>query len=145
MLNFVARKDSDEFYVLDLCDELIGEPGSRQHMFDWLLGDPSPKTGKSRRLPVDAYWPNINLVVEYRERQHYEEVGHFDKPDRLTVSGVHRGIQRRLYDERREHEIPSHGLRLVIIKASDLHASPNGRLKRNVDADRATIAQFLGF
>jgi len=36
------------------------------------------------------------VFVEYRELQHDHFVTHFDKPDRLTVSGVHRGVQRAL-------------------------------------------------
>src|SRR5688500_2545073 len=82
-----GRVHSDEFYVLDLCDETLGEPGLRQHRFPWLLGDPSPKTGRTVTLPVDGYWPTRNLVVEFYERQHSEAVPFF-KPDRLTVSGV---------------------------------------------------------
>lgn len=34
-----ARADSDESYVIDLC-EVLGERARRQHRFDWLLGDP---------------------------------------------------------------------------------------------------------
>jgi hypothetical protein len=34
----VRRADSDEAYVLDLCDEVLGDRGSRQHRFDWLVG-----------------------------------------------------------------------------------------------------------
>jgi hypothetical protein len=105
-----ARADSDEAYVLDLCDAILGEPASRQHRFDWLVGDPG-RNGRSRALPVDAYYAARQLVVEYRERQHDGPVAHFDKSDVLTVSGVHRGIQRRIYDERRAVEIPAHGLR----------------------------------
>jgi hypothetical protein len=55
---------------------------------------------------------------------------HFDKPDVLTVSGVHRGIQRRIYDKRRAVEIPAHGLRLIVVKPSDLVADRRGRLLR---------------
>lgn len=91
----IGRADSDEFYVLDLCDLVLAEVGSRQHGFDWLLGDPG-SPGRRARLPVDGYWPQANVVVEYRERQHDQSVTHFDKPDRLTVSGVHRGLQRAL-------------------------------------------------
>ncbi|MEV0905093.1 hypothetical protein [Streptomyces hokutonensis] len=60
----MGRDNSDEAYVLDLCDQLLGEPGLRQHRFDWLLGDPG-SNGQRRRLPVDAYWPGQHLVVEY--------------------------------------------------------------------------------
>lgn len=65
----MGRETSDEEYVLQLCDELLGEVGLRQHLFDWLLGDPG-KHGSRRRLPVDGYWPGHRVVVEYRELQH---------------------------------------------------------------------------
>jgi len=73
--------------VIDLCDAVLGEQAARQHRFEWLLGDPS-LTGRQAKLPVDAYWAHHRLVVEYRELQHDQPVPHFDKPDRLTVSGA---------------------------------------------------------
>ncbi|HML51996.1 MAG TPA: hypothetical protein PKD84_11425 [Propionicimonas sp.] len=91
----MGRECSDEYYVLDLVDEALGEKALRQHRFDWLLGDPG-KSGRRDKLPVDGYWPRANIVVEYREFQHERPVPHFDKPDRLTVSGV----QRAFYDTR---------------------------------------------
>lgn len=138
----MARTESDEAYVLDLCDEVLQSNGLRQHRFDWLLGDPG-KSGRQVRLPVDAFWPEHGLVVEYRERQHDEAVPHFDKPDRLTVSGVHRGLQRALYDRRREELIPVHGLRLVVIKPADLVANAQGRLLRFRADDAEKIASLL--
>ena len=48
------RADSDEFYVLDLCDAALGVAGSRQHRFKWLQGDVSPITGRTVCLPVDS-------------------------------------------------------------------------------------------
>lgn len=139
----MGRESSDEFYVLDRCDEVLAERGFRQHRFDWLLGDPG-KSGRRVRLPVDGYWPGAGIVVEYRERQHGQAVAHFDKPDRLTVSGVHRGLQRALYDARRDREIPAHGLMLVVITPDDLVATPRGRLRRTVDFDRESIRRLLG-
>ncbi|GAA4153622.1 hypothetical protein GCM10022286_00250 [Gryllotalpicola daejeonensis] len=139
----MTRADSDEHYVLDLCDLVLGTPCSRQHRFDWLVGDPG-RNGSCRRLPVDAYWPELGLVVEYREKQHNEAVAFFDKPERMTVSGVHRGAQRRLYDRRREQLIPQHGLRLVIITPTQLDARPNGRLRRSRDHDLEAIRAILG-
>ncbi len=138
----MGRADSDEHYVLDLCDEVLGERSSRQHLFDWLVGDPSPETGKARRLPVDAYWERFKLVVEFREHQHYEAVAHFDKPDRVTVSGVHRGEQRRIYDQRREELVPAHGLRLIIIKSSDFELRGKN-LRRSPDSDREVVRRNL--
>lgn len=69
-------------------------------------------------------------MVEYRERQHDKPTPFFDKPGRLTVSGVERGEQRALYDARRDAEIPAHGLRLLVIRPADLDANSRGRLYR---------------
>jgi hypothetical protein len=82
-------------------------------------------------------------VVEYRERQHDQPVPHFDKPHRLTISGVHRGRQRAIYDARRDTLIPTHGIRLVVIRPCDLVSNPHGRLRRDHDSDRATIRTLL--
>ncbi|MFD9203692.1 hypothetical protein ACFWDP_36165 [Streptomyces anthocyanicus] len=136
-----ARDDSDEAYVVGLCDLVLGERALTQHTFDWLLGDPGAG-GRRVRLPVDAYWPGHGLVVEYRELQHDRPVPHFDKPDRLTVSGVHRGEQRALYDARREVEIPAHGLRLVVVRPADLPADGRGRLRRSEKADLAALRKL---
>jgi hypothetical protein len=138
----MGRDASDEAYVMGLCDRAVGEVGLRQHRFDWLVGDPG-KSGHRVRLPVDGYWPWANLVVEYRERQHDEPVLHFDKPDRLTVSGVHRGAQRALYDARREELVPAHGIRLVMITPRDLAATTRGRLRRNTDDDLHAVRALL--
>ncbi|HEY9441232.1 MAG TPA: hypothetical protein VIS29_21825 [Streptomyces sp.] len=138
----MSRDDSDETYVIDLCDEVFAEKSMRHHRFDWLLGDPGTN-GRQVTLPVDAYWPGRELVVEYRERQHDEPVPFFDKPDRLTVSGVHRGEQRALYDARRETEIPAHGLWFVVIRPDDLDADGRGRLRRNRESDLRVVRKLL--
>ena len=127
----------DEHYVIDLCDEVLGESAQRQHRFDFLRGD------ANTLLPIDAYYPSLNLAVEYRERQHTQRVTHFDKPDRMTVSGVHRGEQRRIYDERRREVLPKHGIRLVEIEYSSLKCRNNGRLIRDRAADLAVIRDML--
>lgn len=77
-----SRQASDEYYVIDLCDEILGQKSSRQHRFDFLKGD----TGIM--LPVDAFYAKLNLVVEYHECQHTESVSLFD--NKRTVSGVPR-------------------------------------------------------
>jgi hypothetical protein len=135
-----ARSRSDEAYVIDLCDELLEEKGQRQHTFDWLVGDPG-RSGACRRLPVDAYYQQRCLVVEYRERQHDEAVPFFDR--RHTVSGVGRGEQRRIYDRRKEAEIPKRALRLLIITPMQLDANRQGRLRRNREHDLRMLKSLL--
>lgn len=134
------RAESDEHYVLDLCDEVLGSPSRRQATFPWLLGDVSPTTGRSRVLPVDGYWPDLDLVVEFQEKQHFEAVAIFDR--RQTVSGVPRGEQRRLYDLRKAELIPAHGLRLVVIKKSAFLVRSD-KIVRDHDGDREIVRQHL--
>lgn len=62
----------DEAYIVDLCDELLGCRAQRQHRFPFLCGD------SGRCLPVDAFYAGLNLVIEYRERQH-------SKPCRFSI------------------------------------------------------------
>lgn len=137
-----SRKDSDEHYVLDLCDEVLGRKGLRQHRFDFLLGDPNAQ-GKCTKLPVDSYYPELNLVIEYKEQQHTKSNKFFDKPDLFTVSGVHRGEQRKIYDQRRLEVLPNHGIRVVEISYSDFECDGRGRVKRNYNNDLKNIKRII--
>ena len=128
-----GRASSDEYYVIGLCNEALGMDGEQQYKFPFLLGD------SRRALPVDAYYRELNLVVEYYERQHTEEVKFFNR--RMTVSGVSRGEQRKIYDERRRIELPKHGIKLVIISYTDFGNSKT--LLRNHDADLAVVKEIL--
>lgn len=137
------RSDSDEAWVLDLCDAILGEQSRRQHSFDWLRGDRSLKTGRRRRLPVDAYYPKSRIVVEYCERQHFEPVAHFDKPGQLAATGMPRREQRSRYDALRERVIPEHGLQLLVVTPKDLDSKPNGRLRRHATEDLSALVAML--
>ena len=136
------NKDKDEDYVIGLCDKVLGMKSSRQHKFDFLVGDPG-KNGTCAKLPVDAYYKELKLVIEYRERQHTESVYHFDKPNKLTVSGVHRGEQRKIYDERRRLVFPKHDIQLVEISYSDFKHSKQKGIIRNNDFDESIVKQKL--
>ncbi len=136
------RTDREAGYVLDRVDALLGHQSLREHRFAWLRGDPGA-SGRSMTLPVDAYWPDLGLVIEVYERQHDHPVAHFDKPDRLTVSGVHRGEQRRIYDERRRTLVPAHGLTLLIIRTTLLTVDRRGRLLRDTAADDPVLRGLL--
>lgn len=129
-------------YVLDLCDESLGIRGLREHSFDWLRGDPPPGRAQGMRLRVDSFWPDLNLVVEVNELQHDESHAFFDR--RQTVSGVGRGQQRRIYDLRRAELIPLQGIRLVVIRPSDLSIGPRGHRMPDRAADTAVIQRLLG-
>lgn len=125
----------DESYVIDLCDEVLGLKAKRQHHFPFLLGD------SGRSLPVDAYYEGLKLVVEYCERQHSEPVPFFDR--RMTVSGVGRGEQRRIYDERRKEILPLHDICLISILYSDFEYDSKKRIVRNYEHDKQIVRKKL--
>ena len=137
------RTQSDEAYIIDLCDQVLGKKGSRQHKFDFLRGDPGKDGKQGVKLPVDAYYCNLNLVIEYRERQHTEEVNHFDKPDKMTISGVHRGDQRKIYDQRRREVLPKQGIELIEISYDDFNHNNRKKIVRNKTAVLEIVQKLL--
>jgi hypothetical protein len=136
------KSDNDAFYLLNFCDDILGVEGSREHRFDWLRGDLSERTGRSMTLPVDGYWAELKLVVEIMESQHYVPTPHFDKPNVMTVSGVHRGLQRKLYDQRKAELIPLHGLKLIVIPITAFEVRGK-KIKRNPDGDVDVVRRML--
>ena len=130
------KKVRDEVYVIDLCDDVLGMKSSRQHRFPFLLGD------SGIALPVDAYYEKLSLVVEYCESQHTEAVAFFDR--KQTVSGISRGEQRRLYDERRKAILPQHNIKLVNISYSDFEYDGQKRIVRNHQRDVEIVRKRLG-
>ena len=123
---------------------MLRQQALRQHTFSFLVGDGA----RPRRLPVDAYYEPLKLVVEYRELQHTEAVPFFDKPDKKTVSGVSRGEQRKLYDKRRREVLPEHGITLIEISYFDfMYEGKSKRLVRtrekDLDVVRKKLSAFL--
>ena len=126
---------SDECYIINLCDRVLNRNAKRQHRFAFLRGD------SGRQLPVDAYYEDQRLVVEYREMQHSEAIGFFDR--RLTCSGCTRHEQRIRYDERRRTVLPEHGIRLLELDYSLFPHDSRKRLKRDAAKDEAILREKL--
>jgi hypothetical protein len=130
---------NDERYVIDICDRILGRVAKRQHRFEFLTGDPG-RSGRRTRLPVDAYYSELHLVIEYREIQHFRDIPFMDK--RMTCSGMPRGLQRRRYDELRRAVLLQHNIVLVELNYQDF-AHVGGRLKRTQVEDDATLSDRL--
>ena len=128
----------DEHYVLFLCDKVLGRKSLRQYKFDFLRGDEGKK-GIRAKLPVDAYYEELNLVIEYKEKQHTEVVSIFE---RNTISGVNRTEQRKIYDERRREVLPKYGITLIEISYFDFNYNSDKRIIRNI-SDEKIIRQKL--
>lgn len=136
-----SRTESDEKYILDLVAEILAEPNYRwQHRFPTLLGDPG-RDGKRHPLPVDGFFPRHKLIVEYWESQHSAPVPIMDEG--MTVSGMSRGHQRRLYDQRREIWARANGIQLVILDHRGFETDAQGRLLRSHARDRQAVAAAL--
>lgn len=102
------------------------------------------KDGISRtKLPVDAYYASLSLVIEFMEKQHTEGVTHFDKPNVMTISGVSRGEQRRIYDKRRRDLLPKHGLKIIEFDYSEFEHTSSKKLLRNRESDLGIIREKL--
>lgn len=125
----------DEIYILNLCDNLLQKQSLRQHRFPFLLGDTGVK------LPIDAFYPELNLVIEYHERQHSETVPFFDK--KLVYGGKTRGEQRKIYDERRREVLPKHNLQLIEFDYSEFLHNRNRRLLRYESEDLIIIQKKI--
>lgn len=137
------RTNSDEYHVINLCDEVLGLKADRQHCFDFLRGD-SLKDGvlvenSGHPLPVDAYYKELNLVIEYWEKQHTESTPFFD--NKMTSCGITRKEQREKYDQRRKELLPQNGIKLLTIQYSDFGTSK--RIKRDHDRDIAIVKKIL--
>lgn len=91
-------------------------------------------------LPVDGYWPDLQVVVEFQEEQHSQPSPFFDR--RQTISGMGRGEQRRRYDERKRTLIPEHGLKLVVIEKSAFSLKSR-RIARDRTRDLQVVRRHL--
>ena len=139
----ITRASSDEHYVINLCDEILESKAARQHKFAFLLGD-YHKDGITRTvLPVDAYYQGHNLVIEFMESQHTEAVDHFDKPEKLTISGVNRFEQRKIYDERRKKGLATNDINLLVIDYSSFVCDSKKKLIRDREKDLKVMNRLL--
>ena len=90
---------------------------------------------------MDAYYPDRQLVVEYCERQHTEAIPIMDW--RMTVSGVYRGTQRAIYDQRRRVVFPEHDIELVELSYANFTHDKSKRLCRRRIEDLEVIRHAL--
>jgi hypothetical protein len=129
----MSRRDED--YVIDLCDFVLQLKAKRHHKFDFLIGDPG-KNGRCAKLPVDAYYEELNLVIEYQEKQHTEAVAFFDRrPGRRE--------QRRRYDQRRRDVLAEQKICLVELGYDLFQHNSTKRLKRNRVSDEVRVRERL--
>lgn len=121
-------REQEHYCAKLVSDALGGAAYKRNYHFQYLRGDPTDKNPKGAMLPVDAYYPDFDLVLEFREKQHYgDRVKLWDA--RITATGDTRKVQRRRYDERREEVLPAHGIKLLIVYDYEITGTYNTDLR----------------
>jgi len=123
-------ENSDEFYLVNLCDELLKEKASRKHTFDTLVGK-LHKKGKTRtKLPLDAYYEDLKLVIEFFEKKE-------------TNESSEREAQRKFYDQRKKDVLEKKEIRLIDINYALFECDENDRLVRNKANDCRVLKDLL--
>lgn len=104
-----------ERYCAKLLSDALGDITYKEnYRFDFLRGNATPKRPQGVTLPVDAYYPAFEVVLEFREGQHYGN--RFDFRDsRITATGETRKEQRQKYDKKRENILPAKGIKLLVV------------------------------
>jgi len=123
-------ENSDEFYLVNLCDELLKEKASRKHTFDTLVGK-LHKKGKGRtKLPLDAYYEELKLVIEFFEKKNTDE-------------SSEREAQRKFYDQRKKDVLEKKEIHLIDVNYALFECNENDRLVRNKESDCRVLKDLL--
>ncbi|WP_430411725.1 hypothetical protein [Kordia sp.] len=128
-------KNSDENYLLDLCDELLAKKASRKHTFDTLVGN-LHKRGKGRtKLPLDAYYENLKLVIEFfQNNKPFEEL---DEKEQARITQI------KYYDELKKEAVLKKRFRYMKINYAQFECDENGKLIRNTENDTIVLKEIL--
>lgn len=138
----INRRNSDEYYILDLCDEILNEKASRQHTFDFLVGDVHQDGRTRTKLPLDGYYYGLNLAIEYSEKQDSED-SKVDNPDKMTISGVSRAEQRKIYNRRKREVLRKKEINFIEIKYKEFDVDDQGKICKNKDRDIKILKKIL--
>ena len=139
------RLNSDETYVISLCDKVLSLKANRHKRFDFLLGDLHKDRKTQTMLPVDAYYDELQLVVEYKEIQNFRPViiRDIDEEDEEKPKTSTREELRRIYDERRVKVLPKNGISMVVISYSDFEYDDNNKIVRKEERDLDIVQKAL--
>jgi hypothetical protein len=121
----------------------LEQKAERQKRFDFLLGDLHKDKKTRTKLPVDAFYESLNLVIEFHEPQFAEPSAIVEKPALKTASGVSREEQRRIYDQRRMEELPKHEIKFIIIPHTIFSYDTEYKIIRNAEKDLAKVKDVI--
>ena len=121
-----AIENSDETFILNLCDEILNHTAVRKHTFDFLLGD-MHKNSKSRtKLPIDAFYKDLKLAIEF-EGYFKEEVAKEGFLDSARTSQID------IYKKRKKDYLDKKEIKLITINYKSFECDENGAINRESD------------
>lgn len=134
-------QNSDETYLINLCDELLEQKASRKHTFETIVGK-LHKRGKGRtKLPLDAYYEGLKLVIEFFEKNVSDDDSEnsrmIDKKEQERIT------QRNYYDQLKKEGVLKKKLRLIEINYSMFECNTDDKLVRNIENDKLVLKGLL--
>ncbi|MEP4535011.1 MAG: hypothetical protein ABJ004_18090 [Cyclobacteriaceae bacterium] len=135
-----VESESDEHYLITLCDELLKESASRKQTFGFILGD-YHKDGRTRSLlPVDAFYPGHNLVIELEREGDLDRV---DNPNRKIENGLTRARQKAIYADRKRNALTERGVKFIEIQYESFDQNDENELVRDKEKDLKVLSDYL--
>ena len=134
--NLLDILNSDENYLLNLCDELLGKEASRKHTFDTLVGN-LHKRGKGRtKLPLDAYYKDLKLVIEFFQTSN-KPVSDLDEKEQARIAQI------KYYDELKKEAVLNKSFRYMKINFAQFECDEANKLVRNTENDIRVLKEIL--
>lgn len=135
----LKRINSDEYYIIGLCNEILNEKASHQHTFKFLSGDLHRDGITRTALPVDAYYAKLNMVIELFEVEDSTSL----EEEKHTISGVKRSEQRKRYAQRKIDVLEEKKIHLIEIEYNEFECDEENKLVRNKEADVKILKEIL--
>lgn len=133
--NLLNIQNSDEYYLVNLCDELLGQRASRKHTFDTIVGNLHKLRKGRTKLPLDAYYEDLKLVIEFFEKRVSD--------DELDEKAKARMEQIKYYDEIKKKAILKKEFHLIEIHYAFFECDENDKLIRNTENDIIVLKGIL--
>lgn len=128
-------ENSDEFYLVNLCDELLQQEASRKHTFNTLVGS-QHKRGKGRtKLPLAAYYEDLKLVIEFL--RHDQDFDALDKKAQARI------IQIKRYHQLKKKAVLQKNLLFIEINYDAFTCDDTNKLTRNIAQDKLVLKGYL--
>jgi hypothetical protein len=140
----LERANSDEKYLVDMINSLLGKKGSEKQTFDYLLGDLHQDGETRTELPVDLYFWELKLAIEFVNHPKTREQLIPQKQKKMTVSGVTRAEQRVKYFDRKKKVLTKKGMDFVEIPLAGFECDEQLKLFRNPENDERVLRGILG-